>query len=136
MTKKMVSKHFVSFYSPGTFFAEESTKEIDSWNVEKAKKMAEHIVERYGATPYGFRFSTRSRGPDDLDSRTTKTSGMYYLNGQVRTLKQVKARKNPKEAILISNMECNGWDRIVEKRPDAPGYMWHQPLTNADTVLP
>lgn len=134
--EECVTKHFVTFYSPGAFVAEESTKEIDSWDVEKAKKMAGKVEERYGATPYGFRFSTRSRGPDDLDSRVTKTSGMYYINGRVRTLEQVKARNNPKERILISNMEGNGWDKIVEKRPNAPGWMWAQPLTAADTVLP
>jgi hypothetical protein len=36
-----VKQHFVTFYSPGTFFAETSEKPIDSWDVEKAKDEAE-----------------------------------------------------------------------------------------------
>jgi hypothetical protein len=35
-----MKKNFVIFYSPGTFFAEDTTEPIDSWDVEKAKKMA------------------------------------------------------------------------------------------------
>ena len=135
-TENVVEKHFVTFYSPGTFFHETTRKEIDSWDVEKAKKMAAKITERYNATPFGFQFSTRGRGPDDLDSRELRSSGMYYLNGRIRTLDQVKTRANPKEATLICNMESNGWDKIVEKKPTAPGWMWTQPFNDGDTVLP
>jgi hypothetical protein len=135
-TSHVMEKHFVTFYSPGTFVAEVTMKDIASWDVEKAQKMAAKIEERYGATPYGFRFSTRGRGPDDFDSRELRSSGMYYLNGRIRTLAQVKARKFPRENILICNMESNGWDKIVEKKPEAPGWMWTQPLQAGDVVLP
>ena len=33
-----IQKHFITFVSPGTFVHEETEKEIDSWDVEKAKK--------------------------------------------------------------------------------------------------
>lgn len=135
-TNNVLEKHFVTFYSPGTFVAETTEKPIDSWDVEKAQRMAAKVTERYNATPYGFKFTTRGRGPDDLDSRVMRSSGMYYLNGRIRTLEQVKARKNPKESILICNMENNGWNKIVEKKPDAPGWMWTQPLEKGDVVLP
>lgn len=136
MTADAVSKHFVTFYSPGTFVAEQTVKEIDSWDVEKAQRMAAKVTERYAATPFGFRFSTRGRGPDDLDSREIRSSGMYFLNGRIRTLEQVKARKFPKDRILICNMESNGYDKIVEKKPEAPGWMWTQPFQDGDVVLP
>ena len=54
-----MQRHFVTFYSPGTIVAETTTREIDSWNVDDAVAMSRFIQERYGARPYGFRFSTR-----------------------------------------------------------------------------
>ena len=111
-----MKKHFVTFLSPGTFFAETTTKPIDSWDVDKAVEMARTVKERYNARPYGFRFSTRERGPDDLDSKEVKTSGVYFLGGKIETLKEVEARNDPKEEILRSNMRCNGWKKIVVNR--------------------
>jgi hypothetical protein len=108
-----MEKHFVTFFSPGTFVAETTEKPIDAWDVEKAVEMARGISERYGAKPYGFRFSTRSRKADELDSKVTKTSGIYYLGGQVQTKEQVFARNDPKESILRANMECNEIDKII-----------------------
>lgn len=108
-----VEKHFVTFYSPGTFTAETTSHPIESWDVNKAMEMAHDVVERYGATPYGFEFSTRSRGDDDLDSRRAAQSPFYHLGGRVETLTQVEDRNDPKEEILRSNMRCNGWNMIV-----------------------
>ena len=127
-----IEKHFVKFYSPGTFVAETSEKTIDSWDVEAAKKMAEGITERYNATPYAFKFTTRSREDKDLDSHVTKTSPMYYLNCKVVTLAEIKKRNAPKDSILISNMEGNGWDKVVQS---TKGWQWTQPLEKGDVVL-
>ena len=128
-----MQKHFVTFYSPGTFTAEQSTREIDSWDVQAAQKMAAEITERHGAIPYGFRFSTRSRGPDDLDSTVTNTSPMHYLpHCKVETLAEIEARNDPTESILRSNMRSNGYDRIVVT---TKGWKWAQPLSANDVVL-
>lgn len=54
-----MEKHFVIFYSPGTFVHETTEKEIAAWNTQAAMDMARGIKERYGATPYGFQFITR-----------------------------------------------------------------------------
>ena len=48
-----MEKHFVTFYSPGTFAAETSRKPIESWDVDKAVAMSKEIKERHGALPYG-----------------------------------------------------------------------------------
>jgi hypothetical protein len=128
----MVQKHFVTFYSPGTFVAEESTKSIDAWDVEKAKKMARSVKERYGAVPYGFRFTTRSRGPKDLDSHVTASSPFYWLGGKVETLEELKARATKADEILVSNMEGNGWPRIITNNNS---WRWTQPLAETDVVL-
>ena len=131
-----LSKHFVTFYSPGTFVAEQSEKPIGSWDVKAAQAMAATIKERYGATPYGFRFTTRSRGPDDLDSKVTATSPMYYVGGVIRTVEEVEAAAKSDERILLANMRGNHWDRIVQKAPNQPGWRWTQPLREGDVVLP
>ena len=47
-----MNKHFVTFYSPGSFVAETTTREIESWDIRKAQEMADKISERYDATPY------------------------------------------------------------------------------------
>ena len=59
--------------------------------------MAHDVVERYGATPYAFRFSTRSRGGADLDSKESASSPLYHLGGRVETLEEVEARNDPKD---------------------------------------
>jgi hypothetical protein len=127
-----MKKHFVTFFSPGTFVAEQTTKEIDSWNVDKAMEMSGEILERYQALPYGFQFTTRERGEGDFDSKETERSGMYYLGGDVLTLEQLKAQNSPDDKILICNMEANKWDRVIV---NTNSWKWTQPLEEGDIVL-
>ncbi len=94
--------------------------------------MAGDIRAWNGARPYGFFFRTRSRGPDDLDSKETARSGVYYLGGTVATLAEVEARNDPTEETLRANMRGNGWDRIVT---NTNSWKWTQPLGDGDTVL-
>jgi hypothetical protein len=132
MTATVVQQHFVTFYSPGTFMAEQSALPIVSWDTAKALEMAAGVKERHGATPYGFRFSTRGRGPDDLDSREIAKSPMYYFGVKVETLAEVEARGDPGESIRRANMRGNGWDRIATT---TSGWKWTQPLGADDVVL-
>lgn len=127
-----VEKHFVTFYSPGTFVAETTVKEIDSWDTDQAVKLADEITERHGATPYGFRFSTRMREENDLDSKEASRSNLYYLGGKIETLQDVEARNDPNERILLSNMRANGWGKIVV---NYNSWKWTQPLEAEDVVL-
>jgi len=128
-----MEKHFVTFYSPGTFVDEESTYPIKSWDVEEAKKKAKSITERHNATPYGFQFTTRARKDDELDSREVAQSPLYYLGGLIETLAEVKARATDKDSILISNMECNNWHRIIT---NTNSWKITKPLNKTDIVLP
>lgn len=128
-----IRKHFVTFYSPGTFMAEDNTVEIASWDVPTAIIMAGSIKQRYNATPYGFRFSTRERGPDDLDSKVTeRSSGTYYLGGKIETLAEIEARNDPNDAILIQNMKSNGYDKVIV---NTNSWKWTQPFTDKDVLL-
>lgn len=127
-----MKKHFVTFFSPGTFVAEETTKEINSWDVQKAIDMSGTILERYNTLPYGFQFSTRERGENDFDSKETSRSPMYYLGGEILTIDAVRNQRNPDNDILIFNMECNHWDRVIV---NTNSYRWVQPLRDGDIVL-
>lgn len=127
-----MKKHFVVFYSPGTFVAESTTKPIESWDVETAIEMSYNIKVRHGATPFGFQFVTKEREKDELDSHVAERSGMYYLGGDILTLTEIKERDDPRDSILICNMESNDWDRIVENRNS---YLWTQLLKEGDVVL-
>ena len=108
-----MQKHFVEFYSPGTFVSEVTEKSIDSWDVDKAVRMAKKIKERYNATPYGFRFTTRTRSEKDLDSHQSAQSNLYYLGGRVETREEVEARNDPKEKTLRANMRINEIKKII-----------------------
>ena len=127
-----MKKHFVIFLSPGTFVSEQTEKPIDSWDVDKAVEMSRSIKERHAAIPYGFYFATRERKDDELDSKEIKRSHYYYLGGTVLTLEDVKNRKDPKDKILISNMEGNDYDRIVVNDNSWRSTM---PLGENDVVL-
>lgn len=126
-----MNKHFVTFLSPGTFFSEQTERLIASWDSDKAVAMSKKIKERYGATPYGFYFTTRGRGPKDLDSREIKRSGTYFLGGRILTYEDVE-REMPKEDILMRNMKGNGWDKVIINENS-----WRviQPFTKKDTLL-
>lgn len=125
-------QEFVEFFSPGTFVSETTRKPIDARSVDLACLMAREIKERHGTTPYGFRFVARERAEDELDAHDTDRSGFYYLGGVVETLAEVKARATDKDRILIQNMECNGWKRIVT---NTNSWTITQPLMDMDVVL-
>lgn len=127
-----MKKHFVTFFSPGTLIAETTEKPIDAWDIDKAVILSRSVTERYGAKPYGFRFSTRERSNDDLDSKVTKNSPMYYLGGKSLSLDELKAENNPDNEILIQNIECNGWRRVIRNNNS---WEWTQPLNDDDVIL-
>ncbi len=124
-----MKQDYVTFYSPGTFVAEMTTREVASWNVTKAVEMMPDIEERHGARPYGFSFHTKRRGWRDFEPKEIKRSGMYYVNCRVQTLEDILA-EGP--GVLAQNMQSNGWDRVVSPRE---GWAWTQPLREGDTVL-
>jgi len=124
-----MKKHFVTFYSPGTMVAEQTKKEIAVWDYGIALEMMLGIEERHGATPYGFRFTTMSRGFLDFEPKETDKSGMYYVNCKVQTQVEVCAHGPD---ILCQNMKTNGWDKVVTT---TQGWEWSQPLEEGDVVL-
>lgn len=132
-----MTQHFVTFLSPGTFFHEETTLPIDSWNVDKACKMAHTIYERHDARPFGFHFTTRARKEDDLDSKVVKTSGRYFLGGKILRIRDVEAMNETepgKYDILLNNMKYNNWPKIV-MNDNSGRIRIFQPLEKGDVFL-
>lgn len=127
-----MKKHYVTFSSPGTFVAEQTTKEIKDWDVKLALEMSKTIVERYDARPYGFQFFTKKRKLKDFDSVEIKRSGFYYIGGKISSIEDLRNEHNPNNLILIRNMELNNWDKIWST---TEGWFWSQPLREGDIVL-
>lgn len=74
----------------------------------------------------------RRREADELDSKVVARSGRYYLGGTIETIEDVRQRNDPKESILLSNMESNGWERIVV---NTNSWKIVQPLKDGDVLL-
>lgn len=106
----MLTKNFVQFFRPGFMFSEEETVPIKSWDINEALKI---IKNKNMKNIYGFRFLTRGREDDELDSRIIKRSGIYYLKGHVQSLKDIEDEHNPENRILIDNMKCNLWTHAI-----------------------
>ena len=128
----MIEKHFAVFNSPGIIMSEQTTVEVDYWNIDNAIERARGIVERHGARPYGFFFKTKQLKDGEWEPSEVDRSAFYFLGGTVLTLEQVKARNNPRDRILISNMESNGYAAVVE---NTNSYTATYPLGEKDIVL-
>ena len=111
-------KHFVTFFSPGTFVSETNCEKIGAWDVDQAIALARTISQRHGARPFGFRFSTEHRtaviedGEPSINIKTIN-SPMYYIGGKIETIEEVMARNDPNEEILRSNMQMNNIKRVL-----------------------
>ena len=56
----------------------------------------------------------------------------YYLGGKIETLEEIKARNDPAERTLLSNMEINCYPRVIV---NTNSWRWTQPLKDDDVVL-
>lgn len=132
MSDITVQQHYVEFQSPGTFLSEVSRKKIDAWDTTTAIEMMREVKERYGARPYGFRFLTFGRGPNDLDSREIARSHFYYVNCDVLTAEEILADDDPNYQIMRSNVRSNGTKRVARTRS---GWLGHYPMCDDDQMI-
>ncbi len=115
-------KHFVEFSYPGIFVSEYSHEEI-------AERKPELVNVPEDAFAYRFYDQVQTIVDGELLTGERKNySGITYF-GKVYTLEEVKAQF-PEYTTLISNMKCNGWNRVVRTRKGN----W-QPFEDGDTVI-
>lgn len=134
-------KHYVTFLSPGTFFAESTSQPIEAWDTHEATQRSRVISERYNAKPYGFYFTTvlaaapvsdGEGGTLPVTEKEVARSGRYFLTGRIETFDEIEARADPKESILRDNMRCNGrWLVVVNEN----SYRSTQPFEEADSIV-
>jgi hypothetical protein len=114
-------KHYVEFFSPGTFVSESSVRPLESWDIAAACEIANGIQERHNAKPYGFRFKTMLTAnpvPDGeggtlaVQPREVAKSGMHFLGGRLIRYEHVPDDKE--HSILRSNMRSNNYPVVIE----------------------
>jgi hypothetical protein len=122
----------VTYYLPGTFFAEDTTRPIAD---------GPDLVERacVAAPEHAFCFELLTvlvadpipdgeGGTLTVLPRTVEKSGRYYLGGEVFDERGVEAAGG--HGALLVNMRGNGWARVIRTRLGN----W-QPFTDEDTLL-
>lgn len=137
----MPTQHAVIYFSPGTFFCESSSRDVDKPDVKAAAVMAAEITERYNAKPWGFCFAEYLTHPDVPDGRggmlsverkEVRRSGIYHLGGRLRDLDEIEAAADPSERILRDNMRCNDFCIVVE---NTNSWKSVQPFRENDVLL-
>jgi len=117
-------KHYVEFLYPGILFAETECREVKSRDHRRLRKIPENC--------YGFRFFDRTETKVDgekLYGDRKNYSGTYFIDAYTYSLQDIKDQF-PDQKILISNMECNGYKRVVRTRRGN----W-QPLEKKDKII-
>ena len=107
---KKVLKRFIRFWRPGSFFAEDWSKSVDSFDPESIN---------FPEEAYCFQFWEREDVVDREENYEGKPKDVgpvyYHPDSKVETLEEVK-RNRKSENTLIKNMENNGWDKIIWSR--------------------
>lgn len=113
-------QHYVKFYYPGFFFAEDSVEAIDHRDPDKVE---------VPKSAYGFFFFDRKEIDDDgdvLQSDSLNESGTYFI-GEVKSLDEIP--ETPENEILRRNMKVNGWTNVVKLECG-----WYQPFKDGDQI--
>jgi hypothetical protein len=100
-----VIKHFIEYYYPGIFFAEDSSEEIEN---RDSNYWETHV--KFPKNCFAFRFFDQevTEGVSgNLYGQRHNYSGMFYNGGQVYTTKELE-RDFPNEKILIANSISRG----------------------------
>lgn len=119
------TKYYATFYSPDIFCANTWAKEIDSPDPCKVK---------WPKNAYAFYIESQESVTVNgtvLSSDRKRIGPVYYHpDSKIETIDEV--RKNPNAGpCLASNMENNGWDKVIWTRWGN----WPQPYDSKKTVI-
>jgi hypothetical protein len=117
----MSTKHYITFYFPGVFVSNETVREVSDRDAQ--------ITAPPGA--YGYRVHSRTELRQDGETLVgaPRDFGPMTYFGEVLTVAEVEALPGDHE-VLLSNMRCNGWDRVVRTVRGT-----FQALSEGDVVL-
>lgn len=97
-------KHYIEVFYPGSFFSESSAKEISSRDT----------LPEIGEKAFGYRFfdreSTMQNG-EELLGKAKNYSNSFYIGEELSAVQAIA--RHPGNSILKSNIECNGYARLV-----------------------
>jgi hypothetical protein len=122
----------VTYYLPGTFFSEDTTRPIDD-----GPGLVERAATQAPPGAFCFTIQTVIASPPVPDGeggtlavvpKVVNRSGRYYLGGRLYDLDGVMALGG--HDTLLSNMRGNGWARVIQTRSGN----W-QPFEAGDSLL-
>jgi len=124
---KQKTVHYIRRYYPGLMVSNNSAEEVssrDPHQIQPKRNM------------YGFMFfdkvevTTEANGESVVTlSKQMNESPTYYHGGRVLSQSDV-AKMGSRYNILLSNMQCNEWDRVIQIRAGSCF-----PLRDGDVVL-
>jgi len=124
-----VTTTYVRYLYPGSFFPEESVREVTGRDPERTAREADPAV-------FAFEFFDRVKmavvasGEEvEVGSGAIRKSGLYYIDAEPMTSADVAALPGD-HSILLSNMRSNGWDPVLRCRTGN-----FRPLEEGDTVI-
>lgn len=122
----MKREQMVEYLYPGSFVSEASSVVCGHNNADQIE---------CPDCAFAFRFFDRVTQTATLEDGRThdhvereNVGGWYYPGGEVLTVEDVEALDGD-HRILLSNMRCNGWDKVVRSRLGN-----FQPFDAADVV--
>lgn len=127
MEARLIRKHFVQFLYPGTFFSEDSSKEVADRDPAKVEVPQGAFCFSFYDQIVGVAIEGGKEIP--VSSGALDRSPKYYYGGKVYTVEKLK-EEFPNERILISNVEGNGYKRAIKCRTGN----W-QPLEDSDVFI-
>ena len=104
----------IVFYDGRRFFVEESTKIVESRDIEMAREMVPPGCYGFTFCDVSFELATTESGETiEVNHERCNYSPTYFMPGaQIWTVDDVRAMGKD-QRILLSNMEGNGYKRVV-----------------------